>query len=377
MIAPEPYTDALMKEPSEEIYAVLMAGGSGTRFWPASRRARPKQYLPIGGEEPLLRQTFLRLSGLVDRDRVLVVSAAGQEAAVRACLPELPQRNLLFEPKARNTAACVAYAALEIERRDPDAVQLVMPADHVIDPPEKLRATLAAGAALARTSGALVTFGIRPTYPATGFGYIEQGDAHPGQPEQSEHLAFRVSRFVEKPDLRTAQDFLASGKFLWNAGIFAWTSRSILEAFESLASDISVPLRSAVGDPARLAQVYPELRSTPVDVAILERAQNVLTVPIDYAWNDVGSWAALAELGPPDASGNWRSLGPDAELVLEDSTGCVTWAEGDDLIALIGVQDLIVVRAGDATLVCPRDRAQDVKRIVEQLSCMPRGERRL
>ena len=363
-----------MSDPRPTTYAVLMAGGSGTRFWPASRRSRPKQYLAIGGDQPLLRQTFLRLEGLVDAEHTLVVSAAGQEELVRACLPELPERNLLFEPVARNTAPCVAYAALEIARRDPHAVQLVMPADHVISPPEKLRATLAAGAALAASSGALVTFGIRPTYPATGFGYIEQGDTAPAQ---DGHAVHRVARFVEKPDKETAERFLATERFLWNAGIFAWTGEAILAAYERHAPDTTGPLAPAIGDPAQLEQVYPTLPARPVDVAILEKAEQVLTVPIEYAWNDVGSWAALAELGPPSEDGNWTSLTSGAELATEDAGGCVVHAEGDELIALVGVQDLIVVRAGDATLVCPRDRAQDVKKIVEQLQRRPGGERRL
>lgn len=366
--------DPAALHPDPSLFAVLMAGGSGTRFWPASRKARPKQYLAIGGEQPLLRQTFTRLEGLVEPERVLVVSAAGQEQAVRACLPELPEENLLFEPSARNTAACVALAAFETRRRDPNAVQVVMPADHVIEPPERLRATLQAGAAEARARGALVTFGIRPTHPATGFGYIEQGAA---VGERDGHGIHQVSRFVEKPDRARAEQFLATGKFLWNAGIFAWTSEAILNAFERFEPGIWGPLGPAVGDPAQLGEVYPSLPAKPVDVAILERADNVLTLPIDYAWNDVGSWSALAELGPPNEDENWTALTGGAELIAEQSSGCITWAEGDELIALVGVKDLVVVRAGDATLVCPRDRAQDVKKIVERLARDRRGSQRL
>jgi mannose-1-phosphate guanylyltransferase len=293
---------------------------------------------------------------------------------VRACLPELAAENLLFEPAARNTAACCAYAALEIARREPDAVQLVMPADHVISPPEKLRATLAAGAELAATSGALVTFGIRPTHPATGFGYIEQGER---APDAQGHAVHEVARFVEKPDLERAESFLATGRFLWNAGIFAWTGKAILDAFERHAPDISQPLREVLGDPARLAEVYPKLPSRPVDVAILEQAERVLTLPIDYDWNDVGSWSALAEIAEPDTAGNWPSLTDGAELIAEDSAGNIAYAEGNELIALVGVQDLVVVRSGHITLVCPRDRAQDVKRIVERLAKSERGQRHL
>lgn len=351
------------------LYAVVMAGGSGTRFWPASRKRRPKQFLPISAGRAMLAETCARLEGLVDWQHTLVVSAESQAELVRGCLPELPRENLLCEPCARNTAAAVALAAVEIERRAPEAVQLVLPADHVIAPTASFRASLAAAAEEARASQALLTFGIRPTFAATGYGYIECGEQlgeRAGQP------VLRVARFVEKPARAKAEEFLATGRFLWNAGIFAWSTRAILAAFERDAAAILAPLRAA-RTAAQLAACYPKLPAQPVDIAILEKAPNVRTLPIDYTWNDVGSWAALPEIRRADEDGNFAFLSGGARLIAEQARGCVVYAEGAELIALVGVEDLVVVRAGGATLVCPRERAQDVKKIVERLE-KERGE---
>lgn len=351
-------------------WAIIMAGGTGTRFWPASRRARPKQYLPIAGDAPMLTQTAERLAGLVAPERILVVTTAEQRGAVQGCLPNLPAENLIAEPTGRNTAACTALAALEVHRRDPGAGLFVLPADHVIEPAERFRETLAAGLAEARQHGTLVTFGIQPTHPATGYGYIELGDALSVERGQAVHA---VQRFVEKPDRARAEAFLETGRFLWNAGIFAFTAETILAAFRRHAPRLIGSLEPVFSDPTRLAAAYGQVESVPIDVAIFERADNVRTLRIDYRWNDVGSWSALAEIGEPDAGGNFRALGPGARLLAEDSSGNVVYSEGDDLIALVGVQDLVVVRSGRATLVCPRERAQDVKRIVERLASAPGG----
>lgn len=355
---------------SRPLYAVIMAGGSGTRFWPASRLARPKQYLPIvsgsgagADAAPMIRQTWERLDGLVPPENVLVVTAAEQAPLVRESLPELPAGNLLAEPEARNTAPCVALAAFEVRSRDPDAVQVVLPADHLIRPADAFRQSVRAAAAEAATSGALLTFGIRPTRPATGYGYIQSGDV---LAEHDGARVLRVKRFVEKPERRLAEEFLASGDFLWNAGIFVWTTEAILAAVAEHAPEIHAGLqRVAAG--ADLAEVYAGFEKLPVDVAILERAGNVRTIAIDYSWSDVGSWAALADISDADEQGNWAVLPGGARLVAEDASGCLAFAEGEQVIALVGVRDLVVVQAGNATLVCPRDRAQEVRRIVERL----------
>jgi mannose-1-phosphate guanylyltransferase len=350
-----------MRDP--EIWAVILAGGSGTRFWPASRTARPKQFLPITGRAPMIAETWARLEGLVPPERILVVTAASQAELVREACPALLPENLLAEPVARNTAPAVALAAFEIRRRAPESVQVVLPADHVIRPATAFRATLAAGAREAAESGALLTFGIRPTHPATGYGYVHAGER---VREVDGHPVHAVTRFVEKPDLATAERFLAEGGFFWNAGIFAWSSDAIAAALSEHVPALVAGLERWLAG-ADLAELYARFESQPIDVAVLEKAANVRCVPIDYPWNDVGSWAALPELIDAGPEGNWDATTGGARTVTVDAEGCVVYAEGDQVIALVGVKDLVVVRAGDATLVCPRDRAQDVKQIVDAL----------
>ncbi len=347
-----------------ELFAVVMAGGSGTRFWPASRRARPKQFLPVWGGRAMIAATCERLAGLVPWERVLVVTAESQVALVRAALPALPRENVLAEPAARNTAPCVAFAAAEIARRASDAVQVVLPADHVIRPAEAFQRTLAAAAEEAQASAALVIFGVRPDHPATGYGYIEAG-ATLGT--RASIPVFAVARFVEKPARERAEQFLAGGRHLWNSGMFVWSTRAIQAALRAHAPAIAQGFeRVAAGE--ALERVYPSLPNVAIDVAVLERADNVRMLPIDYEWSDVGSWAALPALHTRDRDGNFPVLAGHAQLVSEDASGCLAYAEGDEVIALVGVRDLVVVRAGNATLVCPRERAQDVKRIVERLA---------
>jgi mannose-1-phosphate guanylyltransferase len=283
---------------------------------------------------------------------VWVVTSEAQVDLVRESLPDLPEENILAEPVGRNTAACCAWAALEVQQRDPDAMLAVLPADHVIESAASFRASCETAIQAALQPGTLVTLGIQPTFPATGYGYIECG-------EPSGELR-QVKRFVEKPDATRARQFLDSGNFLWNAGIFVWSADSILAAFREHAADILQPLESG-----EARDVYAGLPARPVDIAILEKADRVQVLPIQYGWNDVGSWSALAEVLPADADG--QVVGGDARLVTVDSKNCIAYGEDSETIALIGVEDLIVVRSGNATLVCPRDRAQDVRRIVEQL----------
>ncbi|MAF66512.1 MAG: mannose-1-phosphate guanyltransferase [Planctomycetes bacterium] len=344
----------------EHLFAVVMAGGSGTRFWPTSTRARPKQFLAVADERPMISETVARLEGLIDPERVLVVAAAEQEQLVRECLPDLRPENILLEPVGRNTAACVALAAFEIRRRDPQAVQVVLPADHVIRPTRSFQRTIVAAVAEARRDARLVTLGIVPDHAATGYGYIEQGE------RLAEHdgiEAHEVLRFVEKPDAERAAAFVASGRFRWNAGIFVWETPVILEAFQRHASDLHAALEDAT-DADSLARVYPGLPALPVDEAIMERAERCSVLGIDYTWSDVGSWPSLADVLAPDAQGN--HVGGGERLVASDAQGCVVHGDGG-LTALIGVRDLVVVRAGKTTLVCPRERAQEVKAIVARL----------
>ncbi|HIG12397.1 MAG: sugar phosphate nucleotidyltransferase [bacterium] len=345
----------------DHLFAVIMAGGSGTRFWPASRRSRPKQFLPIVGRTSMIAQTAERLAGLVPMERVLVVTAAHLAGEVRGCLPALPEENLLLEPVGRNTAACIALAVLEIERRDPSAVQFVLPADHIISPALEFRASLEAAAAEARRASHLVTLGVRPTRPATGYGYIEVGEV---LASHGEHAAHEVLRFVEKPDEARAREFQESGRFLWNAGIFAWTTCSVIEALRTHAPEIITPLEEAAGT-GDLDSCYANLPALPFDTAVMERTALRSVLPIEYAWNDVGSWTSLPELLDLDDEGNCVSGG--AKLVAQEARNNIVVGEEGLITALIGVEGLIVVRAGDALLVCPRERAQEVKLIAERL----------
>ncbi len=352
-----------MSEPS--LYAVIMAGGSGTRFWPASRRARPKQFLPISGEgsRPMIAETYERLAGQVPPERILVVTAEEQRELVAEALPDLASENVLLEPMARNTAPCIALAAFEIARRDPNSVQIVLPADHIIQPKRTFQESLTRAAAEAVASEALLTFGIRPNQPATGYGYIEVGELLSDVDGFAVHS---VERFVEKPDLETAKEFLSSGKFLWNSGMFVWATGAILAAYEEHLPEVPAGLREVeAGKP--LDAVYAELTPVPIDKAIMERARNVRVLPVDYRWSDVGSWAALPEIYDSDSQGNYDVLSGGARLFAEASSGNVVYCEGEEILALVGVRDLVVVRSGKTTLVCRRESAQDVKKIVERL----------
>lgn len=345
------------------LYVVIMAGGSGTRFWPASRASRPKQFLPISGGGPMIEETFRRLEGLVDAEHTVVVTAASQAELVREALPHLPTENVIAEPEARNTAPCVALVAHELARRDPHSVQIVLPADHVIEPASSFRRTMLAAAALAREEEVLLTFGIVPDRPATGYGYIERGR----KLEERDGIAVHeVKRFVEKPERARAQEFLEHGGFWWNSGMFVWSTAAIDAAFRRYAPEIPTGL-DRLDEGLPLDEVYGALPKLPIDVAIMEHADNVRVLPIDYRWSDVGSWAALPEIRDADAQENWPVLTGGAKLIVEDATGCVAFGEEEEVIALVGVRDLVVVRAGNATLVCPRDRTQEVKRIVERL----------
>lgn len=342
------------------LYAIIMAGGSGTRFWPASRRSRPKQYLRIASEEPLLLETWNRIEGFIPAERILVVTTVDQIDRVRETLPDLPENNIVCEPQARNTGPCVAMAALEIKRRDPDSIQIVLPADHVIRPRAAFHRSLQAAAEEAMHDS-LVVFGIRPSHPATGFGYIEAGEM---SREVRHTPVYRVRQFVEKPDLRKAQEFLFQGSFFWNAGIFVWRTSAISKALEEYMPDCYASL-SEKREPADLAELYAKLPAESVDVAIMERAPNVRMLPIDYFWSDVGSWDALANVLPTDDDANVVSGG--AELIAEGSHGCISHGEEGGLIALIGVQNLVIVQSDNATLVCHRDRVQEVRGLVERM----------
>jgi mannose-1-phosphate guanylyltransferase len=346
-----------------EVYAVIMAGGSGTRFWPLSRRAWPKQFLALAdSDESLLQSTVRRIADVVPPERVLVVTSERHADATRKQLPQLPPENVLAEPAARNTAPCVAWAAAHVSSLAPNAVMMVLPADPHIGDEQAYRALLRQAIDAAQ-GGGLITIGVSPTRPETGYGYIETGaELAPG--------VQRVQRFVEKPDLARAQEFLRAGCFLWNSGMFFFGAAAILAEYERQLPDLHSFARGyidarAKGDDASYVQArYAGLTSISIDHGIMEHAQDMRVVEGACGWYDIGSWTTAYELANKDGAGNALL----AATSVIDSKNCYVRAPAGKLVALIGLEDLIVVDTEDALLIMPRERAQDVRRVVEDLA---------
>jgi len=345
-----------------------MAGGSGERFWPRSRRARPKPLLRVLGRETLLAATLARARRFAAAGQVWIVCTAENAAALRAA-SGLPPSRILIEPRGRDTAAAVAFAAASVARRDPDAVLAVLPADHVIPDARAFATALDRAARAAHEAGALVTLGVKPTAPETGYGYIEVGApvgrAHPG--------LRRVARFREKPPLAAARRFAKSGRHLWNAGIFVWRADAILAEIERCAPDLAHAFAAWRARPTRAAleRAYRRAPKRPIDVAVLERSDRVWTLPVRFRWNDVGNWASLAaELGVrPDRS---VAIGGDALCI--EAGGNLVWP-AERTVVLLGVAGLAVIDAGDALLVAGLDRCGALRRVVAELR--QRGRRDL
>jgi mannose-1-phosphate guanylyltransferase len=347
------------------VFPVVMAGGSGTRFWPLSRAARPKQFLALGGGAPLLAETVARLPPLAGPERTFVVCGPVHAAAARALLPAVPPENVVVEPCARNTAPAIGLAALHVARRDPAGILAVLPSDHHVARPDLFRDALAAAARLA-AQGLLATIGIRPSRAETGYGYLRAGE--PLARDPSGLLPAKVERFVEKPDRAIAEKYLADGRYLWNAGIFAFRADVLLEEIRASMPDLAERLDAigaALGTPAYdavLAEAFPRCPSQSIDYGVMERSSRIAVVPADFGWSDVGSFAALPEVRGADAAGNVV----EGDALVVDGRDNVVLAR-DRLVAVVGVDGLVVVDAGDALLVCPKERAQDVKKAVDEL----------
>jgi mannose-1-phosphate guanylyltransferase len=350
------------------LHAIIMAGGSGTRFWPKSRRDRPKQLLRLVGESTMLEQTVARITPLVPLDRVVVVTGADQAEDTLAQLPALPAANLIAEPCPRDTAPCVGLAAGFVASKDPDATMVVMPADHVIEPAEAFRTAVRAAVSLVDDDpGALVTFGITPTRPETGYGYIERGRLL----ERRDGVAvYPVEQFREKPDRSTAEAFLKAGNFVWNSGIFVWRAATILERLRIHCLKLALglePILRSLGTPLQaevLAREFPRLKRIPIDKAVMEHAQKVTKVlEVPYNWNDVGDWRALASLLKRDEAGN----AVEGHVVAQDTTGSIIISDDGGLVATLGVDDLVIVHSGRATLVARKDQLDKLKSLVEGL----------
>lgn len=347
------------------MYSVVMAGGSGTRFWPASRKARPKQLLALTSRRSLLQQTVDRMAPLTPAERVLVVTGTHHAAPVAEQLPQVPAAHIIAEPMARNTAAAAGLAAAWVAKQDPSAVCLVLPADHLITDETLFLDTLRRAAEVASGDDCLVTLGLNPRYPATGFGYIEAGDAVSEDPPP----VFAVRAFHEKPDLATAQAYLESGKYMWNSGMFAWRAEVLLaeikrfipelaEGLDELAPDLGTERQAEA-----LARVYPKLPKISIDNGVLEKSDSIRMVEADFGWSDVGSWDAMAELWPSDRAGN---AGQAGKLLAIEASGNLVSA-GHRLTALLGVDNLVAVVTDDVLLILPRDRCQDVRQVIEVL----------
>lgn len=356
--------------PTGSAWAVIMAGGSGTRFWPLSRRARPKQLLPLGGSDrSLLAETVERIRPLIPPERVIVVTAEHLADATRAELPEVPPENVLAEPSARNTAPCVGWAAAHVRRRDPGGLLAILAADHHMGDPAGFRAILERALGAAR-EGHLVTIGVRPTRPETGYGYLELG-------EPLAEGVYRARRFVEKPNRARAEQFLAARNYLWNSGMFFFRADAILAAIATHLPGLGEAL-ARFDDAARAGREdevvraeYGTLPSISIDHGVMEKAAEVAVVPGDFGWSDVGSWTTAWELAPKDAQGNAAS----SDAVLVDAENNYVRGAAGKIIALVGVDDLVIVDTPDALLVVKRDRAQDVRAVVEALKARKRDDR--
>ncbi|MGK9477212.1 mannose-1-phosphate guanylyltransferase [Melioribacter sp. OK-6-Me] len=351
------------------LYAVIMAGGVGSRFWPRSKERKPKQLLRIFGDNTMIQDTVSRLNGLVQNENIYVITNKIQKMRVVEQLPQIPQENIIDEPFGKNTAACIGLASILIKHRDPEAVTLILPSDHIIKDDQAFRNCLSNAADFAYKNKGLVTIGIKPTRPETGYGYIQFDEK-----EISTNI-YKVLTFAEKPNLSTARRFIESGDFLWNAGIFVWRVDTILEEIKLYLPDLYeglLEIEKAIGSDdfeKQLTHVYGQLKSISIDYGVMEKSRNVYLTRAEFYWNDVGSWEAVYEISDKDDYGNVLI----GDVFSEFSYNSYVFSP-KKFTAIIGAENLIVINTQDALLVCSRDKAQNVRDVVDYLKMNKRLE---
>lgn len=351
----------------KDLYTLIMAGGSGTRFWPRSKTLKPKQYLNIFGDESLLQETVNRFGTFTENENIYIVSSATQAKVLEEQTTMLPKENLIYEPIGRNTLPCIGLAAMFAEKENADGIMVVSPSDHLIENNELFKDTVLAAAKIADERDGIVTIGITPDYPATGYGYVQTAEDITGNEAIKQ---FKVERFVEKPNEETATEYLKKGGFYWNSGLFVFKVSVFLKAVEEFAPVLFADLRKiqeTIGTPdfqGTLDKIYPIVESISVDYGIMEHAKNIYLVEGNFDWNDLGSWESvyLADQNK-DENGNAGA----GETMFLDTKNSYVYAEDDNVVAVVGLDDVIVVKDGNTTLVCKRDKAEDIKKIVEQL----------
>ena len=343
----------------ENLYALVLAGGRGSRFWPLSRRARPKQCVSLAGGPAVIVSTVERLKPLIPVARIFVATGREMEEAVRELLPEIPSENFIVEPWGRNTAPCIGLGAVEIGRRSPDAVMAVFPSDHQIDDGETLRSVVSGAAAAAKATNAFVTIGVEPTRPETAYGYLEVG---PEMGEWGGHSFQKVARFREKPNIDLAREFAESGQHLWNAGMFVFTVGALKDAFRRFLPRTFEALERVTRNPSALEEEWGNMDATSIDYGVMERSNAILTVRSELGWRDLGTWMSAGETMPRHPGGR----GIATQVIAKDASGCVVYAPGKS-VALIGVEEVVVVDTEDAILVMKGDRSASIGEIVRDL----------
>lgn len=343
--------------------ALILAGGSGTRFWPLSRKHRPKQLLALEGETTLLRDTVERLRPLVEPEAIWICTTEALAEAIRRDVPEVPAEQILMEPEGRNTAPAIGWSVRSMPEAARQGVIAVLPADHRVGDPESFRATLEQAAQAVEREDRVMTLGVTPRWAETGYGYLEL------EPAAGEEGLRQLRRFVEKPTAEKAEEFVRAGNYLWNAGIFLFRGTTLLSVLERLQPELSRGLEEIAAAPKRLGALYGRLPADSIDYAVMEKLDEISTLPLDCGWSDLGSWSALDEILPRDEAGN---TGRGDVLAIEARDNLLFSDAGT--IAVLGVEGLVVVRTGDTVLVMPKERAQEVRKIVSELGNRSRGE---